>query len=405
MHLLPQRGKEGTGSVTRLLHSAPPAVAPRAQFREELLHRLNQAQATQAAHSHAWRSRRNLYRISGSLVAMLLLGGGVWWALASQQVARADFGQMLRRVSQIKSVSYTVITKGPTVAFSARFTFQPPGRVRIDHSDGAIIIVDGGNAMKLTPARKRARLYYSGNDPRLSNTGPLEALLQAIRSDARFVTRERLGAQLADVYDVTADGSPLRVWVNPYRQLPLRIETAMAGSNGEQATAVMEDFRWNEELPDSLFSLEPPAGYSVIRADPGSESSLMALLSFMMQDAERFPAKLDLAELLSAFKRRYSKDMTMFRSDSDVVPGTSEIAPAAQGTYVKCEPAFRFIGQINESGEFRYTGAGVKVGDASAVVCWWRLAGSETVKVVYGNLTIKEVPASDFKPPVPATIP
>jgi len=48
--------------------------------------------------------------------------------------------------------------------------------------------------------------------------------------------------------------------------------------------------------------------------------------------------------------------------------------------------------QILESqGQWKYTGAGVKLGDASKVVFWYQPQGSDTCRAIYGDLTVKDV--------------
>ena len=45
-------------------------------------------------------------------------------------------------------------------------------------------------------------------------------------------------------------------------------------------------------------------------------------------------------------------------------------------------------------------GKGVKLGDNSRVVCWYRPKGSMTYRVVYGDLSIKDVATKDLPLPV-----
>ena len=48
--------------------------------------------------------------------------------------------------------------------------------------------------------------------------------------------------------------------------------------------------------------------------------------------------------------------------------------------------------QILESqGQWKYAGAGVKLGDASKAIFWYQPQGSATWRVIYGDLSVKDV--------------
>jgi len=53
--------------------------------------------------------------------------------------------------------------------------------------------------------------------------------------------------------------------------------------------------------------------------------------------------------------------------------------------------------QILESqGEWQYNGAGVKLGDAATAIFWYQPQGSQTYRVIYGDLTVKDAAEKDL---------
>ena len=54
--------------------------------------------------------------------------------------------------------------------------------------------------------------------------------------------------------------------------------------------------------------------------------------------------------------------------------------------------------QILETGggEWHYAGAGVKLGDAETVIFWYQPKNSETWRVIYGDLSVKDVAAENL---------
>ena len=52
---------------------------------------------------------------------------------------------------------------------------------------------------------------------------------------------------------------------------------------------------------------------------------------------------------------------------------------------------------------FRYMGKGVKLGDKDRIVCWYKLKDAKapkTYRVVYGDLSVKDVAPEDLPLPV-----
>ena len=67
-------------------------------------------------------------------------------------------------------------------------------------------------------------------------------------------------------------------------------------------------------------------------------------------------------------------------------------------------PTNLFIEDSTVEKTFRYIGKGVKLGDGSRIVCWYRLKNTKdarTYRVVYGDLSVKDVAPEDLPLPVP----
>ena len=48
--------------------------------------------------------------------------------------------------------------------------------------------------------------------------------------------------------------------------------------------------------------------------------------------------------------------------------------------------------QIQESqGQWKYAGSGVKLGDADKAIFWYQPKDSQTYRVIYGDLSVKDV--------------
>jgi hypothetical protein len=52
---------------------------------------------------------------------------------------------------------------------------------------------------------------------------------------------------------------------------------------------------------------------------------------------------------------------------------------------------FIFYKFLKDENDWHYVGKGVKLGDAESPVCWYRPESSETYRVIYGDLSVKDV--------------
>ena len=59
-------------------------------------------------------------------------------------------------------------------------------------------------------------------------------------------------------------------------------------------------------------------------------------------------------------------------------------------------PGFIFVQLLKPENDWHYVGKNVKLGDSESPVCWYRPKGSETYRVIYGDLSVKDVAAGDL---------
>lgn len=55
-----------------------------------------------------------------------------------------------------------------------------------------------------------------------------------------------------------------------------------------------------------------------------------------------------------------------------------------------------FRSRHTEEGSFRYVGKGVKLGDDTRIVCWYRLKETDKYRAIYGDLSIRDVDENDL---------
>jgi hypothetical protein len=64
------------------------------------------------------------------------------------------------------------------------------------------------------------------------------------------------------------------------------------------------------------------------------------------------------------------------------------------------KPTSHFVKNRTVENSFRYIGKGVKLGDEERIVCWYKLKGSDIYRVVYGDLSVRDIAPEDLPLPV-----
>jgi len=387
-----------------LLRSAGPDASPpagaRERVRRQLLARLDLGSGAPAPGRGGGRRGARFWALRTAPAAAAVLAALVaWWLLAGGvQTASADFAEVLRRVRRVTSAAFDIVVTVPgREPLRARRQVAYPHRHRTTWPDGKVHVFNGAEqtGMVLRPWIKQAVLTPARVDP--EGPDPLSELRRADVSAGRHVGRETVAGRAAVVYEVARPQGPMRVWVEPDGELPLRIEARSASRGGGEVIMVLENFAWNRPMADALFAVVPPAGYAVERPlRDVSEASLIGLLRTCAElGGGAFPARLDAPTVVRLIMAsRPAEDVTYV--PEDVTPGFMDWGAEAEAAYRACRRGLAFIEKVSGNDSWRYTGGGVRLGDAAAVVCRWRPEGSTTYRVVTGELRVVDAAADDL---------
>jgi hypothetical protein len=176
--------------------------------------------------------------------------------------------------------------------------------------------------------------------------------------------------------------------------------------SGEALAHAETDIVLNAELDDSLFSLEPPKGYAVTTVvEPRRSVTEKEMIDYLGVAADfngkTFPDKV--------YPFAFSSDRVnkvREKPEKDRTPAEQKLVEATNHYIMKLHqmPTSLFVEDNTVAGTFRYIGKGVKLGDKSRIVCWYRLKGgkdAKTYRVLYGDLSVREAAPEDLPLPVP----
>ena len=196
---------------------------------------------------------------------------------------------------------------------------------------------------------------------------------------------------LAHGFHVSTKSNDLTLWADPSTRLPIRIEVTHPGN---VRRIICSEFNFDPDLEESLFSTTAPPGYAVQKTEqdgvnPREEhliEGLRAIASFL--DGQ-FPAALDNTTIRKAFREHIKQT------------GSSPTEEDMKALQLKADRAVRYVDLLRyfyKASDLAYAGAGVKLGDALSPIFWWKPRTSESYRVVYGDLIVRDVAPSDLAP-------
>ncbi len=170
----------------------------------------------------------------------------------------------------------------------------------------------------------------------------------------------------------------------------------------------VSEIAFDVEVDDSAFSLEPPAGYTVkaVNPPPIAEKDVLEFMGIVAEYyGKTFPERMPhFAQNSKEDFERLTRAQEAVRQKSGASPAEVKLVEAMgrwYGTGIPGPGPMRvFITQQVAKGSWKYLGKGVKLGDKDRMVCWYRPKDSRTYRVVYGDLSVKEIEPEDLPLPV-----
>jgi len=184
------------------------------------------------------------------------------------------------------------------------------------------------------------------------------------------------------VFVAENDKEPITIWVDPETALPVRIEQRTPNMQ-----IVCDNLQFDVALDESRFSMEVPDGYVVKQAggidfkNP-SESDFVETLRIWAEIIEdgHFPDSINLEDVVKIGP----KIDQAFKRENLTKQQQTEIA-------MRWGQGLVFIRFFKGQGQWHYAGKGVELGDGDTPIFWYQPKGSEIWRVIYGDLTVKDV--------------
>jgi outer membrane lipoprotein-sorting protein len=340
--------------------------------------------------------KSRITKLAAAAVIIVAVGVVIMQITGSTSV----FAEVIRPLLTARTAAFKVTIKvegGPTQTEEG--VFMEPGRLRQAKPEGTVVITDlqQGRMVVLIPAQKRAVVYEMVNIP--DDPGDLNIfseirrrILEAKETEdesVKFLGEREIEGRNAIGYHVEKPGVDITVWADAETKIPIRLENTMG-----PATYVISDIVFDIELEESQFSLKIPEGYTVhtlqMDCSEPSEKDLIEMFRIWSDHMDgNLPSSLDMSASMEFVRYQQAKMKQDGREPSE--QEMMEKIMEMQQTIMKMSRGGMFVQQLPADSDYHYAGKGVKFGDADTPILWYRPEGSETYRVIYGDLTIKDL--------------
>lgn len=249
----------------------------------------------------------------------------------------------------------------------------------------SIIDLESWRLLSLTVSKKEAAYVDLKGLPSMPNyMDTLRNLIRELQEKPDFVVEE-LGRREIDGQEVIGflarhPKAEITIWADPETALPVRIEQV-----GGQMKVICKNVRFDVPMDESLFSMDVPEGYKLQQV----ELDLMGSTEEDFIEGLRIRAGLFDGQFPDGVAvEDYLKQAPLMVEKLKEL-GLSNEQETEMG--MKLGRHLLFIRFFKGQGEWHYAGTGVKLGDAKKAIFWYQPKGSETWRVIYGDLSVKDV--------------
>jgi len=250
----------------------------------------------------------------------------------------------------------------------------------------SIIDLESGKILVLTSPTKEAVYIDLKGLPSIPNyMERLRNVIAKLQEHPEF-TVEELGRQEVAGQKVIGflakhPEAEITIWADAKTALPVRIE-----QNEGQMKVICKNIQFDVPMGKSLFSMDVPEGYKLQQTEIDLQGSTeQDFIDGLRVRAEvlgngQFPDSVAVED--------YIKEAPAIGKKLGEL-GLSEKEQADLG--MKLGRHLLFIRFFKGEGQWHYAGKGVKLGDAQTVIFWYQPKGSQTYRVIYGDLSVKDV--------------
>jgi len=394
-------------SIEKLIKNADVSTDPIMDdvVRDDVLKAFEESKAQKSAITQPsiWRiiMKSPITKLAAAAVIIIAVLIGVHYLAGSIDGASLAWADVLEQISSFRpyNCTCTVEDEGAPARSYCLMRFSLTKRREI-YSDGHIVVFDLAVPRMLTliPEKKHAVERMLDGQP---TTDPdLLRMVSSIQNrpsgegGIQEIGVQKIEGRVAKGFRSLSKFNDITVWADVETKLPVHVEIIHVGK-GRKIT--MSEFKFDADFDESLFSTTAPEGYTV---DRPHKDGLTELQKFMRSTTEedlveglravavfldgQFPPEIELRKLQTTL-REYIKQHNL--SESEV---KERLTPVSE-KWTKAHWYTMLLRGEMDVRNFHYADERVQLGDANTPVMWWWPKDSETYRVIYGDLSVRDV--------------
>ena len=353
---------------------------------------------------------KTMTKVAAAAAIIAIVVVGMHYLGVSPDGARVVWADVLRNMEASQTVTFTldageyyetnghywrkgtVKIKGPIRRFEGIDGFR--SRYGQSREETMIMMVDlsrQNRFVMLYPLKKCADTADNhGYNPTLLT-------YDGLKKDFHNEAEENLGemeinGRKAVGFRIVKDNKEIIVWADPDTSLPIQIESK---ANDGTETLTLTNITFGVELDDQLFDMTVPDDYLAMNMSTEEFTIPFELTEKYLVEGLKIAAK----QLGGKFPTYYGRGRPGQEAIDKHLEEASRIVAPIEDDFA-CMLATEYFVRLPKGSEWQYVGEDVQLGDAKKPVCWWKTPESKTYRVIYGDLSIRDVEPSDL-PKVP----
>jgi len=300
------------------------------------------------------------------------------------------FAQVIKPILNAQTAAFDIIIGDETAEGPVIHDMVMGSKIRrtLSNMEGTVIIIDleSGKILSLTAPTKEAVYIDLKGFPSIPNyMEKLRNLIARLQESPEFEVEE-LGQQDIDGqkligFKAKHPKTEITIWADPVTALPVRIEQL----EGQMKT-ICKNVQFDVPMEESLFSMDIPEEYTQQQTEldlqGATEEDFIEGLRIRAEvfGYGQFPESVAVEDYLKEAPAMGKKLEEMKLSKEE----QNELG-------MKLARHLLFIRFFKGEGQWQYAGAGVKLGDANTAIFWYKPQGSQTYRVIYGDLSVRDV--------------
>ncbi len=213
----------------------------------------------------------------------------------------------------------------------------------------------------------------------------LRQLVVKLQDNYEELGEQEIDGQKAIGFVARGPNEEIKIWADPKTAQPIRIELRVG-----QFFAILKNFQFDVPIEDSLISMDVPEGYTLQETKfdlSGSteQDFIEGLQVWAKVMGGKFPEAVGTENTM--------KQVPLLAEKIDQLNLTDDETTQMMMKYVR---GMLFIQLLEYQDTGHYAGQGVKLGDAGKAIFWYQPKDSETYRVIYGDLSVKDVASENL---------